>query len=424
MQAPDVLTTADASHTKHDRRMGSLDGLRGLAALSIFLFHVWLYTMPSPVASDRSTFGDYAAHELRLGVVVFFVLSGFLLSRPWYAAALEGRRPPSLRRFIRARAARIAPAYYAALIGSIVLLWGLAGTPGLRLPPAEQLPLFVGFAQNLSPASVMKLNPPMWSLAVEMSFYVLLPLLGWLAVRLPPRRRAQAIVPLALVAGGLVFNWAIAGRGIGMVGSKSLPAMLPYFALGMLAAIALHRRSLARRTRRGFIGGGLALVASDAFLKAAVPAGVTGLPSDDLEQSFLILRDLPSAIGFALVVAGLATAPRSAVLGGQVMRGLGAISYPLYLWHVPVLLALRGHGLLPLDPLLALAVAVGPVLAISALSWVVVEQPVLRWSGRLDARARAQRQAQARERETASGRGDVDRKTGRSEVGALRTEPA
>jgi peptidoglycan/LPS O-acetylase OafA/YrhL len=422
MQAPDVSTTPDASHTNHDRRMGSLDGLRGVAALSIFLFHVWLYTMPSPVASNRSTIADFAAHELRLGVVVFFVLSGFLLSRPWYGAALEGRRPPNLRRFIRARAARIAPAYYAALIGSVALLWGVAGTPGLRLPPVQQLPLFVGFAQNLFTGTALKLDPPMWSLGVEVSFYALLPLLGWLAVCLPPRRRAQAIVPLSLIAGGLIFNWAIAGHGLGLVGSKSLPAMLPYFALGMLAAIALHRRTPARRTRRGLIGGGLLLVASDAFLKAAVPAGVGGLPSDDLEQSFLILRDLPSAIGFALVIAGLATAPRSAVLGSQVMRGLGAISYPLYLWHVPVLLTLRGHGLLPLDPLLALAVATGPVLAISALSWVAVEQPVLRWSARRDARDRAERQA--RERKPPSGRGDVDRQAGRGEIGALRTEPA
>ncbi|MGH2839973.1 MAG: acyltransferase family protein [Solirubrobacteraceae bacterium] len=410
MQAPDVSRTPDASHTKHDRRMASLDGLRGLAALSIFLFHVWLYTMPAPVASDRSTFGDYAAHELRLGVVVFFVLSGFLLSRPWFGAALDGRRPPDLRRFVRARVVRIAPAYYVALIGSIALLWGLAGTPGLRLPPAHELPLFFGFAQNLSPGTVLKLNPPMWSLAVEVTFYALLPLVGWLAVRLPPRRRAQALVPLALIALGLLFNWAIAGRGLGMTFSKSLPAMVPYFALGMLAAIALNRRTVGAGARRGLIAGGLVLVAADAALKSAVPAGVGGLPATELAHSFVIFRDLPAAAGFALLVTGLAAAPRSPILGGRIMRGLGAISYPLYLWHVPVLLALRGHGLLPLDPLLALLVATGPVVAISTVSWIVVEQPFLRWSAQRDERKRA----------AASGRGGVDRHAGRAEVGAVR----
>lgn len=422
MQAPDVFTTRDASHTKHDRRMASLDGLRGLAALSIFLFHVWLYTMPVPAASNRSTLGDYAAHELRLGVVVFFVLSGFLLSRPWYGAALEGRRPPNLLRFVRARAARIAPAYYAALIGSIVLLWGLAGTPGLRLPPVAELPLFFVFAQNLSPGTVLKLDPPMWSLAVEMSFYALLPLLGWLAVLLPRRRSVQALVPLALIGAGLAFNWSIAGHQLGLTFSKSLPAMVPYFALGMLAAIALHRRTIGAPARRGLIAAGLLLVAADATLKAAAPAGVGGLPSVDLNHVFIVIRDLPSAVGFALLITGLAAAPRSRVLGSRVMRALGAISYPLYLWHVPVLLFLRGHGLLPLNPLLGLAVAIVPVVAISALSWVFVEQPVLRWSARRDARERERTNRARPERapRPASGRGGVDRHASRPEVGTVR----
>jgi len=419
MQAPDVLQTPDASHTKHDRRMTSLDGLRGLAALAVFGFHLWLYTMPAPVASDRSSLGDYAAHELRLGVVAFFVLSGFLLSRPWFGAALDGRRPPALGAYVRARVARVAPAYYVALIGSIVLLWGLAGTPGVRLPPADELPLFFGFAQNFSPASVLKLNPPMWSLAVEVCFYATLPLLGWLAVRLPPRRSAQALVPLALIAAGILFNWSIAGHGLGMTFSKSLAAMIPYFALGMLVAIALHRRGLGAGSRRGLLAAGLVLVAADACLKAAVPAGVGGLPAAELTEWFVIFRDLPAAAGFALLVAALATAPRSPVLGGRLLRGLGTISYPLYLWHVPVLLFLRGHGMLPLDPLLALVVATGPVLALSALSWFVVERPVLRWSARRDERARRERR-ERREREPGAVSGDGDRHGRRPELGTVR----
>ena len=70
---------------------------------------------PSRTRRSARRVGDYAAHELRLGLVLFFVLSGFLLSRPWFAAALDERRPPDLRRYLRARVARIAPAYYVAL---------------------------------------------------------------------------------------------------------------------------------------------------------------------------------------------------------------------------------------------------------------------------------------------------------------------
>ena len=415
MQPPVVSATRDGSHTNHDGRLASLDGLRGLAALTVFLFHGWLYTMPTPDASDRSSLGDYAAHEMRLGLVAFFVLSGFLLSRPWFAAALERRRPPALGRYVRARVARIAPAYYAALVGSILLLWGLAGTPGLRLPPAGELPLFFVFAQNLSPASVMKLNPPTWSLAVEVSFYVLLPVVGWLALRLPARRRVQALIPLALLALGLLYNWSIAGRGLSMTFSKTLAAMLPYFAAGMLGALWLHDRTLGPGARRGLIAGGLALVLADAVVKAAVQA--SGI---DPGLTFVILRDLPSAAGFALVVGAVAATPSGRILGGRVLAGLGAISYAFYLWHVPILLFMRGHGLLPLDPVLGPLAASGPVLLVSTLSWVAVERPALAWARRRNARPRDERRAGGWA-VPASGGGGVDRRAGGREVSTVRT---
>ena len=406
MQPPDVTVTPDGSHTKNDRRSASLDGLRGLAALSIFVFHGWLYTMPAPDATDRSSVGDYAAHELRLGLVAFFVLSGFLLSRPWFAAALGGRTPPSLRRYVRARAARILPAYYAALTGSIVLLWGLKGTPGLRLPPAGELPLFAVFGQNFSPASVMKLDPPMWSLAVEVMFYALLPLIGWLALRLAPRRSTQALVPLALLALGLLYNRAIAGQDLGMTFSKSLAAMLPYFALGMLAALALHGRTVGIGLKRMLVAAGVALIAADATAKAVDAAA--GIAAQAL---FLVIRDLPSATGFALIVGALAGAPSGRIVGGRMLAGMGTISYGFYLWHVPVLMVLRGHGLLPLNPVLGTAVALVPALAVSTLSWFALERPILSWTARCD--RRRTRAAELR-------RGGVDRRAGGREVVTVR----
>ena len=415
MQAPDVSVTADASHTRADRRLASLDGLRGLAALSIFVFHGWLYTMPEPSASARSTVGDYAVHELRLGLVLFFVLSGFLLSRPWFAAALGERRPPSIGRYVRTRAARILPAYYVALGGSILLLWGLQGTPGLRLPPAGELPLFLVFGQNLSPSSVMKLNPPMWSLAVEVSFYAVLPLIGWLALRLPRRRNSLAMIPLALLVVGVIYNWTIAGAGLSMTFSKTLAAMLPYFALGILAALVVHGRTIDVGMKRMLVTAGVALVLADAFAKAFAPAH--GM---DVTVLFSIMRDLPSAAGFALIVGAFAIAPRSRVMGGRVLPALGVISYGFYLWHVPVLMVLRGYDLLPLDPFLGTAVALVPSLAIATLSWFACERPVLRWTARRE-RRKASEASDAREASepggaSLRGRG-ADRVAGGRDVG-------
>jgi peptidoglycan/LPS O-acetylase OafA/YrhL len=420
MPAPDVPPTPDAPVGSPEQRMASLDGLRGLAALSVFVFHGWLYTQHAPSSANRSTVADYAAHELRLGLVLFFVLSGFLLYRPWVAAVLEGRERPHLGRYVRARAARIAPAYYAALLGSIALLWGLAGTPGLRLPPAEALPLYFVFGQNLRGDTVMKLDPPMWSLVVEVCFYAAVPLLAWLAGRLPARPRAQAIVPLGMVAAGIAFNWAIAGQGLGMTFSKTLPAMAPYFGLGMLAAVWTVRvaaRPPAGQTRWAMLLAGTALVAGDALVKAGAAAGAF-----DPQEAFVIFRDLPSAAGFALVVAALASALRAGGadrLGARALAHMGTVSYGFYLWHVPVLLALRGHGLLPLDPVLGTLVAFGPALAVSALSWFALERPAIRWAARRNGRGRAARRpdAEAARRSAASGRGDGVR---RGEVGTVR----
>jgi peptidoglycan/LPS O-acetylase OafA/YrhL len=419
MQASDVSATAGVTHAKSGRRLASIDGLRGLAALSVFTFHGWLYTMHAPAASNRSTIGDYAVHELRLGLVLFFVLSGYLLSRPWFAAALDGRAAPHLRRYLRARAARIAPAYYVALIGSIGLLWGLSGTPGVRLPPASELPLFFLFAQNTSPSSVMKLNPPMWSLAVEVSFYALLPLIGWLAVRLPARRRMQALIPLALLAVGLLWNWAIAGRGLGLTFSKTLAAMLPYFAFGMFAALALHGRAPRAWQRRTMIAAGVAFVVFDATTKAVIPAA--GI---DVGAYETITRDLLSGVGFALIVGAVALAPQGRVLGNRVLAGFGTISYGFYLWHVPVLVFLRGHGLLPLDPVLGSLVALVPATAVALLSWVAIERPIIGWAARRNERARTERRARQpsvpARAASGGGSGGVDRRTGGREVGTLR----
>ncbi len=407
MQAPNAPAATDARHAKDGRRVASIDGLRGVAALSIFVFHGWLYTMPEPGAIGDPTIVEESVRELRLALVLFFVLSGFLLSRPWFAAQLDGRSRPDLRGYVRSRVARIAPAYYVALIGSIALLWSLDATPGVVLPPASELPLFFAFAQNTSTSSVMTLNPPMWSVCVEVSFYAVLPLIAWLAGRLPRRRGAMACVPLALMAVGVLWNWWIADGERGDTFATTLIAMLPFFAAGMLAALALHGRTPSTRTRRVMIGAGIACVASDMAFETVAPA--SGL---DPTLYYAIARTLPGA-GCALIVGAVATGPGGPLLGGRVLAGMGTISYGFYLWHEPVLLALRGNGLLPLNPVLGMAVALPVAIALATLSWLAIERPVIRWAARVNGQARQRRRART---QAASGE-----RAGRREVGAVGT---
>jgi acetyltransferase len=345
-------------------RSTAVDALRGTAALGVFLFHAWLYTLPVPRAGDRDAPGDFALHELRLGLVLFFVLSGYLLYSPWAAG-----RTPQLGAYLRRRAARILPAYYVALFGSIALLWSLDGAPGVRLPPADGLPLFAVFAQNTSGSTVMKLDPPMWTLAVEVSFYLVLPLLGWLAMRV----RRAFVVPLALVAIGVAFNLWLAFQRPGLPWVKSLPAMLPYFGCGMLAAVLVERWTPRRRWL--LAGLGVSLIAADAVWHALTDAsgGDTFWPT--------VVRDLPAGAGCAaLLVAlhGVRRVPRAV----GALSALGLVSYGFYLWHVPVLLWLRAHALLPLDPAGAAVVGGAVSLALAVLSWYLVERPAIAWARR------------------------------------------
>jgi peptidoglycan/LPS O-acetylase OafA/YrhL len=166
------------------------------------------------------------------------VLSGFLLWQPWVRAATGSCEPPRPGAFLLRRAARIIPAYYVALVGSVLLLWGLAGTPGVRLPDGELLALFGVFAQNFSPGTVMKLDPPMWTIAIEASFYVVLPLLGWLALR---RRRVVIAVPVLFAA----------------IGASAVA--LPMSLAPAAASWRLLERPAIRRAREPFIGRSRAL---------------------------------------------------------------------------------------------------------------------------------------------------------------------
>jgi peptidoglycan/LPS O-acetylase OafA/YrhL len=221
-------------------RNHALDGLRGLAALGVLTLHVWMFAVQD--AHDRRELVSLLTGELRLGVVLFFVLSGYLLAGPWVASGLDERPAPRLGRFAVKRAARIVPAYWVAMLGSF---WLLSGTGHHYEVSVGQLPLFAVFGQNYVGAVEGKLDPPMWSLVVEVSFYAVLPLVGWLLVRAARRGRMLAACCGLVVAG---LGWSAAGAALSWpdTAMSTLPTFLPVFACGMAAArspIAARRRA-------------------------------------------------------------------------------------------------------------------------------------------------------------------------------------
>lgn len=350
-------------------RSAALDGLRGLAALSVLCFHVWLYR-PGPPPGPRDALTDKLLFETSRGLILFFVLSGYLL----YRAFVRGR--VDVRDYALRRVARIVPAYYACVLGCLAL-YAVAG-PRSAVPPAEQLPLFAAFGQNYSRATVMQLDPVTWTLGVEAAFYVVLPLLALFALRLP-RVRWHFAVLAGLV--GVTVGWNVATDG-SFLATKALPAWIGCFALGMAVALWRERRGrLGRGARTGALVAGAALVLLNGYWHE------TAAPHAFVRAG---LGNLPAAAGFALVLAAVVAG------GGRVQRGLGArplaalgaVSYGIYLWHVPLLLAGRSLGLLPAGFLPRLAVAAPVALAAGWVSWRAIERPSIEWAARIGSRPR------------------------------------
>jgi len=150
----------------------------------------------------------------------------------------------------------------------------------------------------------------------------------------------------------------------------TLPTFLPVFACGMAAAALAHRRAPSRVAWWALLAAGVALVCADAVWHHQ-GTGMVGH----------VVRDLPAAAGFAAVVAAVAARPPAALSSAPV-RGLGTISYGLYLWHLPVLLWLRFEGLLAGTGFVGPWVEVAAVSALVALgSWVLVERPAIAAAG-------------------------------------------
>ena len=216
-----------------ETRFPCFDGLRAIAACTIVVFHV-ASTSGATTAAGR---GRYLA-RLDVGVAVFFVVSGFLLYRPFVIAHLGGRPAPRWREFWWRRLLRIYPAYWVALTVAIV---GFHST---------HLHGFVDYARHYALVQIYRPHYGLdgivqtWTLAVEVSFYAALPLYAGLLGRLTarvPRRRVLALElgsVFLLYATGLAVRAALFSlRGTSAPATRWLPAQVDLFALGIALAV-------------------------------------------------------------------------------------------------------------------------------------------------------------------------------------------
>jgi peptidoglycan/LPS O-acetylase OafA/YrhL len=323
------------------RDLPALDGFRGLAAVSVISFHLINTTAPVWFSAGPPELVRNVLHHLGVdAVIAFFVLSGFLVARPFLDHLIDDRRL-RLGRYARARSLRILPAWWVVLL--VVLL--VSNHPVLGDP--RQLLLLATLQHSYDQELLRNVIPPAWTLVIEVSFYVAMPLL-LLAARRPlarfHRRTRIGIVGALLVASVIATMWLhrywldpdTQPHPDLRPFSFALPVWWDAFAFGMLAALAIAA------------GRGQVPLARELRYAALVPALAAweyfGDPGVDRNTLF--------AGACALAIVGIAGADPVFVtraLALPALRRIGWWSYGMYLWHLPIQYALVRLGLIHHD---------------------------------------------------------------------------
>ncbi len=376
-RTPPAASAAEAGPTSH-RTRADIQGLRALAVTAVILGHVLGW--PS---------GGF------VGVDVFFVISGFLITGLLLRDA-ETRGSVSLRRFYGRRMRRIAPAAVTVLVATVVGAYFLFNQPRFWATVGDAVYSFFFVvnwhfaAQGTDYFHATDAVSPLqhfWSLSVEEQFYLVWPWIVVVVVALvlrgtkpgtdaaapdPAAARARRL-RLRFTVGALLVVISVASFAFALVQTESTPTVA-YFS------------TLTRVWELGV--GGLAAVAAPVFARMPAALRVLGgwLGLAGVLASFVVIDDtmpfpgpwaaLPVGATLLVGVAGIGSAQRHLVpIVNPVTTFIGTVSYSLYLWHFPVLVFVL--MLLPAGLEVNLVI-LGLVLAISLVSYFLIEQPVHR----------------------------------------------
>ncbi|MDE1991218.1 MAG: acyltransferase [Rhizobiaceae bacterium] len=387
-----------------DKRLAGADFMRALACLMVLAHHLVL-RMDFGKVPDALSLPFHLARFGNYGVTVFFILSGFLLSRPFWLALDRGLPPPSLKIYAMRRAARILPGFWVALtigflLSFLVYDFALDG---------ELLGRYVAGLLLMSQWHWRTFFPvqgdgPLWSIPFETTCYVLLPI-GFLLLFKPRLRFRQAvsarILWLGVIALALLGQWLIVGyfqtdsigRGweYGFQGGAKewMPRYNPigFFAIFAIGAWAAGIQTMlpARRSLFHDAIAAIALTVAASQLYLSIGGTWEGYGWLGIPYRFPVF---PLAMG-----AALCTLPQSAFLGrlldNSLSRYVAIVSFGVYIWQDIVLTLMKqlapwsfGAGS---DDMLAgwawsSLVAILIVFVIATISYIFLERPVMRWA--------------------------------------------
>jgi peptidoglycan/LPS O-acetylase OafA/YrhL len=291
-------------------------------------------------------------------------------------------RGAGLRDFWRRRAVRILPAYWLAIIGALTVLTTLHTSP---LHWASYLLLVQGYSRMPIDNTLSQ----MWTLAVEISFYAILPLLFRISGRFGSDRRRQGVgLVIGMTLAAIIGNVTVHGvSGHSSIALLWMPLYLDWFALGIvLALLVVHENRPARwqlaplrwaqSTVTCWVVGGLL------FWLSTLPLGVPRSLAPATAWQWTLQHELFGAAAFFLLLPLVVGHERwtDRLLGNRVATWFGEISYGVYLWHLGLLLAIqRWLGFAPFSGHFVelYLVTAASATVVAALSWHLVERPLL-----------------------------------------------
>ena len=334
------------SRIKPAREIRKLNALRGIAALIVVLGH---YGNHSTILG-----GELTAGGAQFGVMLFFILSGFLMGHLYLGQSITRA---SIRRYAVARMARVVPLYCLVVLSS----WAL-----YQLGFTDILYFIPGIKAVLAHLLMLWGVSVLWTIPPEIQFYVLFCGFWWLWQRRPPAL-------YLLLAGIFATCWYLGfprpqGKIMGMPWDFSLPQALPYFAAGLLMGSVYGRLRVPAGLVKNYNAWALLLIP---MLYPGVFTLLTGMTHGLWRDPLILL--LMSSVFFVIVFL---VPDENRWLANRAGDFFGRVSYSLYLWHLPVLLAIKPWVIH--SPWLSLGVFLLLSLLAARISYQLVENPCRR----------------------------------------------
>lgn len=386
--------------SSHDR-FPCIDGLRAIAALGVLVLHVGAVTGENV----REPWGNILS-RFDVAVPVFFAISAFLLYRPFALAHFEGESQPSARHFWWKRLLRIYPAYWVAVIviGGVLHNFSFreATTSHTVKVALEHLTLTQIYTDY--PWQFFGWIDQTWSLAIEVSFYLVLPVYAGLMGRVTRGARASgaSVKHVELVGAGLVYFGAHLTRAVLLLthdaptpSTSWLPAQFDLFAIGIgLAVLSCapvpenDEVSLLSRVAQypGLCWGAAAVVFIVISTQIGLPLGLEQASDQQVVTQQFLYGVIALFMLIPLIFGSQDAGFVRRLLQHRLMAGLGVISYGIFLWHFDLAVQFADFGLIEASNgapgfFSALLIVMLASVAVATLTYYLIERPMGRYRG-------------------------------------------